>query len=131
MKRGKAPNARQKRWHDAVAQLPCVSCGATPVHIHHCVGSTTKHNKVHIGQDWVIPLCYDCHQGPGGVHGDMSRVRASAPRGKMYNGDYLADGDFGRKRFEKWAFNKVLCDVFQPNRLLQSYVEDAIKDYHK
>ena len=122
MKRGKAPSARQKRWHDAVAQLPCVSCGATPVHIHHCVGSTTKHNKVHIGQDWVIPLCYDCHQGPGGVHGDMSRIRQ------------MLVPSFTRKRFEKWAFDKAISDVYfdiSPSDVPPKGVEFAIMDYHK
>jgi hypothetical protein len=23
----------------------------------------------------TIPLCYDCHQGPAGVHGDKSMMR--------------------------------------------------------
>ena len=127
MKRGKAPTARQKRWHDAVAQLPCVSCGATPVHVHHCVGSTTKHNKVWIGQDWVIPLCYDCHQGPGGVHGDMSRVR------RMIGHD-----DISRKAFEKLMFDEAViavtdwCGITLDSAILPpADTHNAIMDYHK
>lgn len=123
MKRGKAPNARQKRWHDAVAQLPCVSCGATPVHVHHCVGSSAKHNKVHIGQDWVIPLCYDCHQGPGGVHGDMSRINTQPDVPPV-----------GRKQFEKAAFDLV-CRTHRVEQAGQvapgSEVRAAIMGYHK
>lgn len=123
MKRGKAPTARQKRWHDAVAQLPCVSCGATPVHIHHCVGSTTKHNKVHIGQDWVIPLCYDCHQGPGGVHGDMSAINTQPDI-----------PPFSRKEFEKAAFDLIrrTSDMGGHFHLTpERDVVDAIMGYHK
>ena len=126
MKRGKAPNARQKRWHDAVAQLPCVSCGATLVHVHHCVGSSAKHNKVHIGQDWVIPLCPDCHQGPGGVHGDMGRVQT------------FFHGGIGRKEFEKMAFDETVravidwCGITLDSSILPpADTHNAIMGYHK
>ena len=47
-----------------VKMLPCVACGcAPPSSAHHVTGDKQPRS------DWrVIPLCYDCHQGPQGYH---------------------------------------------------------------
>lgn len=79
MQGGKKPTKAQQAWHDWQREQGCCNCGASNPAIHHCAGSTAKHNKVHIGQVWVIPLCYDCHHGPGGIHGDLSRFRRDWP----------------------------------------------------
>jgi hypothetical protein len=48
----------------AVKALPCCACGASPPsQAHHVTGDKQPRS------DWrVIPLCYDCHQGPHGYH---------------------------------------------------------------
>ncbi len=71
MKGGKAPTVHQKHWWDWLVQQGCY-LGLGEACIHHCVGSTARHNKVEIGNWWVIPLSYEAHQGPGGIHGDLS-----------------------------------------------------------
>lgn len=55
-------NADRKRL-DAVARLPCVVCGSSPVAVHHVrrYGETRKHAQ-------TVPLCPSCHQGPQGIH---------------------------------------------------------------
>ena len=47
-----------------VKALPCIVCGAAPPSsAHHVTGDKQPRS------DWrVIPLCYDCHQGPQGYH---------------------------------------------------------------
>jgi hypothetical protein len=47
-----------------VKALPCIACGAPPPSsAHHVTGDKQPRS------DWrVIPLCYDCHQGPQGYH---------------------------------------------------------------
>lgn len=71
MRRAVAPNAAEKRFHEFLAGMGCAVTGA-PAHIHHAIGSSAKHNRIHIGQWWVIPLAPELHQGQGGIHGDMS-----------------------------------------------------------
>ena len=88
------PTARQQRWHDWLREQGCY-LGLGPAAIHHCVGSTARHNKLHIGQDFVIPLSWDAHQGPGGIHGDLS----------IFHGHGLGDT---RKGIEKTIFRRMV-----------------------
>lgn len=55
--------ASEKRHLSRVASLPCLICGAKPVHIHHVrrYGETRKH-------DQVVPLCLNHHMGAEGIH---------------------------------------------------------------
>ena len=95
MKGGKAPTASQKRWHTWLAEQGCyLQLG--PACIHHCVGSTGKHNKVAIGQWFCIPLSYEAHQGAGGIHGDLS----------AFDGHKLGER---RKEIEKTIFNRLVA----------------------
>jgi hypothetical protein len=55
------PNAKQKQWREAVRELGSIISGG-PAVIHHPVGRTAKHNKVHIGHWWVLPLTDDEHK---------------------------------------------------------------------
>jgi len=67
-----------------VRQLGCLLCG-DPASLHHPrsdqgMGGRESH--------WlVIPLCYECHQGPNGIHGNRSLMRIH----KMSEWDMLAE----------------------------------------
>ena len=49
-----------------VAQLPCVICGARPVHVHHCISG--RYSQRRSSDRETIPLCPDHHQGRNGIH---------------------------------------------------------------
>jgi hypothetical protein len=50
-----------------VAQLSCAVCGVEPVELHHIrEGQGAAQRAQHC---LVLPLCPDCHRGPGGLHG--------------------------------------------------------------
>lgn len=56
-----------------VAQLPCCTCGAMPVELHHIredQGGAQRADDM-----LVIPLCIDCHRGQFGVHGDKTMMK--------------------------------------------------------
>lgn len=114
---GKRPTKAQQDWQDWQREQCCCNCGAPPPSaIHHMYGSTAKHNKIHVGQWATIPLCYDCHQGLHGIHGDVSRFEQPT-----------------RKEAEKDRF-RITCI----NRELQGYsvpmsdeVINAIMDYRR
>jgi len=55
------------RWLRIIKQLPCAICSKNPPSLAHHI----KQNLHFI----AIPLCYDCHMGQGGVHGDKSKWR--------------------------------------------------------
>ena len=55
----------------AVAQLPCVVCQQPgPSEVHHCIHGRYGSRKVSDFE--TIPLCYDCHRGPKGIHADKT-----------------------------------------------------------
>lgn len=118
MQGGKRPTKAQQDWQNWQRQQGCANCGAPNPSIHHAVGSTAKHNKVHIGQDFTIPLCdTPCHKVPFGIHGDMSALNT----------------DLGRKDYEKLIFDSLFIDFcahheYEP---MPFEVYDAIMDYHK
>lgn len=62
----KATEKAQGAWEHMgrVKSLPCVACGEPPPsQAHHVTGDKQPRS------DWrVIPLCYECHQGPNGYH---------------------------------------------------------------
>lgn len=66
-KNARAIDPAESAWLTRVKQLPCSCCGAAgPSDAHHIVQ----------GQHFTtIPLCKECHQGAGGIHGDKSRWR--------------------------------------------------------
>lgn len=119
MNSSKAPTAAQKRWHTWLASQGCY-IGLGPACIHHCAGSTAKHNKVEIGQWWVVPLSYEAHQGTQGIHGDLS-IFAGQGLGKT------------RKEIEKAIFGRLVAHYRRqhgeypcPGDVLQ-----AIERYHR
>ena len=71
----KSKTKAERKWLSIIAQLPCQVCGAEPAQIHHIrYGQGTSQRASHF---LTVPICYDCHQGPGGIHVDRSlwRVR--------------------------------------------------------
>lgn len=58
-----------------VAKLPCATCGAHGVQVHHiregeAAGAGQRAN------DWLtVPLCQSCHTGTLGVHGNKTMLR--------------------------------------------------------
>lgn len=68
MQSSRKPNAQEQKFHDWLREQGCAVCGR-PAEIHHCVGSTAKHNKVELGHWWVIPLCEEHHRHQqNGIH---------------------------------------------------------------
>lgn len=116
MRRAVAPNAEQKRFHNFLAEHGCFECGA-PAALHHAVGSTARHNKIHIGQWWVIPLCYDHHQGQGGIHGDL--------------GAFIKWRGCTRKEIEKAAFSFYAEKYVTTMEDIPGEVIQAIADYRR
>lgn len=96
------PTAEQKRFRENLRALYDEHC-----QIHHCVGTTGKHNKVHIGHWWILALDEHGHKW----------IHAS---GK------------DRKRLEKLHYHKQMEHYFSfyfqmpvPDCVLES-----IDDYH-
>lgn len=62
------PLTRAEREHlERVKSLPCSWCGASgPSYAHH----------IKQGQHWTcVATCWECHQGPKGLHGDQTLQR--------------------------------------------------------
>lgn len=56
-----------------IASMDCACCGDSPVSVHHI---RTGQGGAQRASDFLtIPLCPECHQGKGGIHGDKSLMR--------------------------------------------------------
>lgn len=62
------PNALEKRHEERLETLPCFGCGRFGVACHHTMLNfpAKRWRRDHRFQ---LPLCWDCHQGPKGIHG--------------------------------------------------------------
>jgi len=59
---------------EKVASLPCMLCdAAAPSTVHHI--RTGQGMSQRANNFLTIPLCYPCHQGKGGIHGDRSLLK--------------------------------------------------------
>ncbi len=105
MKRGRPPNAAEKRWLNAVA-ISYAGCV-----IHHPVGSTGKHNKVEIGHWWIIPMMDWDH--------------------KALHSHCECFGYESRKAFEKAKFEEVLANPNIDSALVPLEAIEAIRSYHR
>ena len=111
------PSAAAKRWMAWVASRGCLNCRA-PANVHHCVGATARHNRVAIGDWWLLPLCRECHQGDDGIHHSRRR----------FFGEHVR-----RKTTEKIMFRQLLRWSRADDACLDmpsQRVIDAIEDYH-
>jgi len=53
-----------KRHMAEVGQCDCAACGKPgPSQVHHVTGDGKPRDDMR-----VLPLCYECHQGPNGYH---------------------------------------------------------------
>lgn len=70
-----------RRHMACVKMLPCVICGhAPPSAAHHCISDRFSQRK---SSDFeTIPLCWECHQGPHGIH--AGKAEWEARNGKDY-----------------------------------------------
>jgi hypothetical protein len=83
--------AAEKAHMGRVASLPCVCCHLLdskqegPTYVHHIrTGQGMSQRASH----WLtVALCYACHQGPNGVHGDQTFMAI----GKLTELDLLAE----------------------------------------
>lgn len=60
-KQTRGPNQHEKNFQAWLKERPCCITGRNDVIVHHCKGSTFKHNKVLIGHLFCIPLCESAH----------------------------------------------------------------------
>ena len=99
--KGNAPNKAQKDFRENLRSLYPGS------EIHHPVGTTGKHNKIHIGHWWILAISLGEH--------NMAHAMGKA-----------------RKSYEKEVFQSQMRMYF--NRYFQMPVPDAvleaIQDYH-
>lgn len=61
-KQSRGPNADEKAFQAWLKQRPCIIGGMGITEVHHCKGSTLKHNKVHIGHWFCLPLSQEQHR---------------------------------------------------------------------
>lgn len=62
-----------KRYMGLVSELPCACCGASPPSMVHHIRKGNGMSQ-RSGSALVVPLCWDCHQGPRGIHGDRTMM---------------------------------------------------------
>lgn len=113
------PNQRQQSFWEALADTGCCNCGGWPVSIHHCAGSAARHNKVKIGHWFVLPLCWQCHQGTDGIHGLRARFNQWDESARTWT----------RKGLEKFLFAVVAQS--EAGGMVPDLVKKAIREYRK
>ena len=119
MQGGKSPTVKQQQWQDWQRARGCCNCGQT-ASIHHCVGTTAKHDRISIGQWFTNALCdTPCHKLPFGIHGD----RSAFPKHQ----------GMSRKEIEKHYFSIDEAEYFAEfgDCLIPEDVYNAIMDYHR
>lgn len=88
-KQSRAANVDEKKYHQWLKEREiCSACGKHgPVILHHCKGSSFKHNKVLIGHWFVLGLCQQCDDLV--THGSIRRLEESArlSQSQMWNLD--------------------------------------------
>ena len=113
--KGNAPTEAQKQWMKGVRRLGSVVSGGAAV-VHHAVGRTGKHNKIHIGHWWLIPMTDEEH-------------KALHSHGATF-------GHESRKAFEKAAFERVFLALWGDFDMIKAHMPGsaevkAIASYHK
>ena len=78
-----SPEGKAGREHMAkVAAMRCVCCGYWPVEVHHCISDRYGQRKASDFE--TVPLCWQHHLGPDGIHTDKTR----------WEGEYGKDYDY-------------------------------------
>jgi hypothetical protein len=108
--------AAQRRWMDLVASRGSVISGSVYVVLHHCAGMTAKHNKVHIGPWWILPLTPEEHDA---LHKSFDSFVQEV---------YFWNGET-RKEVEKILFMEMVCEIGMGEMPLEVY--EAIMGYRR
>lgn len=61
-------NAAEKRHKAWIKSLACIGCGGGPSDAHHTLLSIPG-KRWRRDHEYLIPVCWCCHQGPNGIHG--------------------------------------------------------------
>lgn len=109
------PNACQVRWREEVRDMGSIVTGR-PAVIHHPVGQSARHNKVPVGNWWVLPLTDDEHRL---LHSDMLEFERVA----------LGFNPGGRFDCEKFLFVQVMQRTRVEGPPMEVY--GAIMDYRR
>jgi len=56
------PTAKQKNWREDVRAQGCILRLEGPVQIHHVVGRTARHIKIHVGHWFLLPVSEEGHR---------------------------------------------------------------------
>lgn len=67
------PNAAEARHKERVRALPCFGCGVFGVSAHHTL-LTFPGKRWRRDHRCLLPVCWECHQGPDGIHGIGNEV---------------------------------------------------------
>lgn len=65
-----------QRHMGRIAEMPCICCRlldlkqSKPTNVHHIREDREARNDF-----LTLPLCWYCHQGPKGIHGDKTYMR--------------------------------------------------------
>lgn len=79
MPKSKNKTKAERAYHDVVANIPCVLCEVLgqdqegPTCVHHIRSGQGMSQRA--GHFLVVALCYECHQGDNGIHGNQSLLR--------------------------------------------------------
>jgi len=60
-KQSRGANSEEKAFQAWLKEQPCAVTGNYGVHVHHCAGSSYKHNKTLVGHWFCLPLSPDMH----------------------------------------------------------------------
>lgn len=66
-----AGRRHMQRVADVGLERGCCVCGAPYAHLHHILEGRTPGRKS--GDFCVVPVCWECHEGTHGIHGDRMR----------------------------------------------------------
>lgn len=66
-----AGKRHMQRLADWATDNGCCVCGAPFAHIHHILEGRTPGRRS--GDFCTVPLCWECHEGTHGIHGDRER----------------------------------------------------------
>ena len=87
-KNTRGPNADERRFQQWLKQQKCCVGSNGIVEVHHCKGSTFKHNKVLIGHWFCIPLSQSAHQAYH--NGTKSWRDVYGPQSALWHSEALA-----------------------------------------
>ena len=100
-------NSEEKRFHAFTKESDCIVCGnPAPSIVHHCMGSTYKHNKQLIGHWFVIPLCQMCDDVV--THGSR----------RKFKDEFDLQGDYWQKHHANYAFQNI--NYIAPLEIIES-----------